>query len=92
MGGYTLDDNDRAKLSTFGENVYEIVTKKPIVSPYGKNDVYKFNVAQWTLSIGGEFKCSSNYNSIIDEFKFGNKTAEEIFRDSMNSLDDYFGK
>lgn len=90
MGGYSLDDNDRQNLSYFGEMAHKIVTTAPIVAPYGKNDVYKLNVSTYNISTGGELVCSKNYDSIVDEFKFGSMTAEQIFRASMNGLDEYF--
>lgn len=88
MGGYTLSDEELGQLSSFGQSVYRMISSAPIVAPYGKNDVYKLNVANRTIQFGGDLVCSES--SIYDEFKYGTQTAETIFRNSMDGLKDYF--
>ena len=88
MGGYTIDDTDKKELSYFGQSIYKIVTTAPIVAPYGKNAVYKANVSNRHIQQGGIL--TTTEASIFDEFKYGNNTAEKIFRNSMNGLADYF--
>ncbi len=90
MGDYTLNDNELKNLSYFGQSVYKVVTSAPVVAPYGKNDVYKANVSNYDIKWGGKFNVTEA--SIFDEFKYGDMTAAQIFKNSMNALDNYFNK
>lgn len=84
--GYTLNDAQRAELSMFGNQIYDLTRKSAITFAYANHDIYKMycNSTTARLTWGGSLKMTET--SIADSFKYNNDTAYTIFNASKNAL------
>ena len=81
---YTMSEQDMAKLSPFGKEVYQIVQNNPIVYAFANNDVYKEYGSRRNIRQGGCYKFNIAAN-LFDAFKYEGNTNNsiDIFKNSM---------
>lgn len=88
---YTMSEEDMAKLSPFGKEVYTIVQENPIVYAFANNDIYKEYSTRRFLRQGGYYNINMAGN-LFDAFRSEAATnnSKDIFLSSRaNSWDEF---